>query len=116
MKWKLKKSSSKSAKSPCVIKLEKNNLTGAFMPLTNLGNNEHSFSPSEIGIYRVMHNSDRSQKPIKGCYLVYQIDGEDYLRYLSISDDEVRKLTNDEIQSKETIISLAVGKRATYEN
>jgi len=53
MKWKIRQSSAKSAKRTCVIKLNKNNLTGEFMKLDNIGSNEYTFSPQSMGVYRV---------------------------------------------------------------
>ena len=114
MKWKLKKSIAKGAKSPCVIKVTKANLTGAFMDLNNLGAGEFSYSPESVGIYRVMHNFDRAEKAIKGCYLVYELDGENFLRYKSLPDDQVRNVPPLSMIDADHINNLGAEIRAQY--
>lgn len=113
-KWKLRKSRSQCAIKPCVIKLKKNNLWGAIMELNKLGNNEFCFEPTSVGIFRVLHNIDRTKGAVKGCYLVYCLEEEKFLRYLFISDEDVKKLSNDEIQNSKFINDLAKTKRLKH--
>ncbi|MEJ2622946.1 MAG: hypothetical protein P8163_22770 [Candidatus Thiodiazotropha sp.] len=115
MKWKLKQSTAKNSKKVCVIKLNKNNLTGEFMVLSNLGNNEYEYRPGSVGIYRVMHNIDKSKKAIKGCQLVYEIEYEKFMRRLNISDKEVMGFSNGEIQNSEFVNELGWQKRIEYD-
>jgi len=116
MKWTLKNSTAKNAKSACVIKLERNNLTGSFMDLNKLSNTEFTYSPNNIGIYRILNNIDKSKNSVKGCQLVYKLDDETFYRRLSIPDDEVRELSNEEIQDSDFINKLAESKRSQYSN
>jgi hypothetical protein len=113
-KWKLRQSIAKGAKNTCVIKLKENNLTGDFMKLSKHGNNEFSFLPESTGVYRVMNNIDRTKGAMKGCYLVYQLSEETFTRYLTISDENVTKLSDEEIQNPEFINDLAKRKRLEF--
>lgn len=116
MKWKLKQSTAKNSKKVCVIKLNRNNLTGDFMVLSNLGTNEYEYRPHSVGIYRIMHNVDKSAKAIKGCQLVYEIGNEGFMRRLSISDEEVRGFSNQEIRSPDFTNELGRQKRDRYQS
>ena len=114
MEWKLKSSSVKGAKKVCVLKLERNNLSGSFATLNTLGNNEFSYKPTEVGLYRVVNNVDRSQKAIKGCQLVYQIEGETFLRRLRVQDVEVSSLPSSTFSDGKLINDLAVEIRKRF--
>ena len=106
MKWKLKTSNAKNSQRVCVIKVTKNNLTGDFMSLNNLGNAEYSYSPESIGTYRVVNNADRAKRAIKGCCLVYQLDGEAFYRCLRVSDQKVRNIPENFLQDADYINNL----------
>lgn len=77
------------------------------MDLSKLGNGEYSYSPESIGTYRVLNNIDKSKRPIKGCCLVYKLDGEGDNRYITVTDQQVREIPEASLQDADYINMLA---------
>ena len=116
MKWKLKSSTAKKSNNACVIKVTRTNLTGDFMPLSKLSHNEHNCEIKSVGIYIVVNNIDKSKSSKNGCYFVYKSDNEDFLRYINISDEKIRKIPAEFLQSDNYINETANEIRNNYKN
>ncbi|PLY09024.1 MAG: hypothetical protein C0626_08380 [Arcobacter sp.] len=115
MGWKLKSSKSKNSRDVYIIHVKKNNLTGEIIKIDKLGDYEYSYTPKKIGIFRVMENTDTSKYALKGCYIVYQ-GNEEYLQRCKLTDNEVREMTDEQINDESFLNDYAMEKISKYNN
>lgn len=103
---KLKNKKAKSAKPACLIKVTRNNLTGDFVKLDRLGNDEFKCYLDSVGTYRAVNKADTGKYAKRGCFLVYKYDGMDPLTYLHVSDEVVKNIPEELLQDADHINQL----------